>query len=205
MEEIKQEVKQEEKVEYVTKKDFDALQNILLEALGKKEKETPKEEVNFDTNLKKIEEEKITKEQMKREIELQNYFEDDKLYNYSEDEKRAMVNLSTDEIELVNLNKLSKDNDILEFLSNSQRREIDKVLKEGSKQDKLNFKYKFMEYYIEAKDKFIKFEDKKNKEIGVNLSKNGINTNNNDSINLNSIRNLRLKNQVQQLIEKGVI
>jgi len=205
MEEVKQEVKQEEKVEYVTKKDFDALQNILLEALGKKEKETPKEEVNFDTNLKKIEEEKITKEQMKREIELQNYFEDDKLYNYSEDEKRAMVNLSTDEIELVNLNKLSKDNDILEFLSNSQRREIDKVLKEGSKQDKLNFKYKFMEYYIEAKDKFIKFEDKKNKEIGVNLSKNGINTNNNDSINLNSIRNLRLKNQVQQLIEKGVI
>jgi hypothetical protein len=205
MEEVKQEVKQEEKVEYVTKKDFDALQNILLEALGKKEKEQPKEEVNFDTNLKKIEEEKITKEQMKREIELQNYFEDDKLYNYSEDEKRAMVNLSTDEIELVNLNKLSKDNDILEFLSNSQRKEIDKVLKEGSKQDKLNFKYKFMEYYIEAKDKFIKFEDKKNKEIGVNLSKNGINTNNNDSINVNSIRNLRLRNQVQQLIEKGAI
>jgi hypothetical protein len=62
-----------------------------------------------------------------------------------------------------------------------------------------------MEYYIEAKDKFIKFEDKKNKEIGVNLSKNGINTNNNDSINVNSIRNLRLRNQVQQLIEKGAI
>lgn len=204
MEENKMEVKQEDKIEYVTKKDFDALQSLLIEALGTK-KQQPKEEVSFDTNLRNIEEEKQTRENIKREIELQDFFDDDMLYDYTEDEKLAMVNLSKDEIELTNIRKLSNNSDVLEHLSNSQRKEIDKVLKDGSKQDKLNFKYTFIEYYKEALEKFINQQEKIDKELGKHLSKQGVNIHNKDSFNVDSIRNPRLRNQVQQLKEKGAI
>ena len=137
MDDTKIENKQEEKVEYVTKKDFDSLQNTLLELLSKKEKEEVKP--TYDSNLETIKKENLTKEQMKNELVLDEFFEDANLYNYTEDEKRAMVNISKEELELINMNKLSSYDDINKFMSKSQQREIDNVLKNGSKQDKLNF------------------------------------------------------------------
>jgi hypothetical protein len=205
MEDNKPEVKQEEKVEYVTKKDFEALQNILLEALGKKEKEEVKP--TFDSNLEAIKKENLTKEQMKHELALDEFFEDANLYNYTEDEKRAMVNISKEELELINMNKLSSYDDINKFMSKAQQREIDTVLKNGSKQDKLNFKYTFLDYFKEAKEKFEEFNTQKEKELGVELSKKGFRTihNDNKTLQVESMKNGYLKSQIQQLQQRGII
>ncbi len=205
MEDNKSEIKQEEKVEYVTKKDFEALQNILLEALGKKEKEEVKP--TFDSNLEAIKKENLTKEQMKHELALDEFFQDANLYNYTEDEKRAMVNISKEELELINMNKLASYEDINKFMSKSQQREIDNVLKNGSKQDKLSFKYTFLDYFKEAKEKFEEFNLQKEKELGVELSKKGFRAINNDNktLQVESITNGYLKSQIQQLQQRGII
>ena len=69
-------------------------------------------------------------------------------------------------------------------MPNSQKREVDKVFKDGGKQDKLDFKYKFIEYYQEAYARYKDVElelQKKEKEAeeryGFELSKKGISTN----------------------------
>jgi hypothetical protein len=204
MEDNKIEVKQEEKVEYVSKKDFEAFQNILLEALGKKEKEEVKP--TYDSNLEAIKKENLTKEQMKHELALDEFFDDANLYNYTEDEKRAMVNISKEELELINMNKLASYEDINKFMSKSQQREIDNVLKNGSKQDKLNFKYIFLDYFKEAKEKFDEFNTQKEKELGLELSKKGFKSNiKSDEKNIDSISNHYLKNQFKSLKDKGLI
>jgi len=202
MEDNKSEVKQEEKVEYVTKKDFEALQNILLEVLGKKEKEEVKP--NFDSNLEAIKKENLTKEQMKNELVLDEFFEDANLYNYTEDEKRAMVNISKEELELINMNKLSSYDDINKFMSKSQQREIDNVLKNGSKQDKLNFKYTFLDYFKEAKDKFDEFNTQKEKELGVELSKKGYTKqgSNNNKFTIDKVNDSGLKKLLANIDSK---
>lgn len=202
MDDTKIENKQEEKVEYVTKKDFEALQNILLEALGKKEKEEVKP--TFDSNLESIKKENLTKEQMKNELVLDEFFEDANLYNYTEDEKRAMVNISKEELELINMNKLSSYDDINKFMSKSQQREIDNVLKNGSKQDKLNFKYTFLDYFKEAKDKFDEFNTQKEKELGVELSKKGYTKqgSNNNKFTIDKVNDSGLKKLLANIDSK---
>lgn len=203
MEDNKSEVKQEEKVEYVTKKDFDALVSMLLE--NKKEKEEVKP--TYDSNLEAIKKENLTKEQMKHELALDEFFEDANLYNYTEDEKRAMVNISKEELELINMNKLASYEDINKFMSKAQQREIDNVLKNGSKQDKLNFKYTFLDYFKEAKEKLDEFNLQKEKELGVELSKKGFRTINNDNktLQVETMKNSYLKSQIQQLQQRGII
>jgi hypothetical protein len=202
MEDNKSEIKQEEKVEYVTKKDFDALQNILLEVLGKKEKEEVKP--TFDSNLEAIKKENLTKEQMKHELALDEFFEDANLYNYTEDEKRAMVNISKEELELINMNKLASYEDINKFMSKSQQREIDNVLKNGSKQDKLSFKYTFLDYFKEAKDKFEEFNLQKEKELGVELSKKGYTKqgSNNNKFTIDKVNDSELKKLLANIDSK---
>jgi hypothetical protein len=202
MDDTKIENKQEEKVEYVTKKDFEALQNILLEALGKKEKEEVKP--TFDSNLESIKKENLTKEQMKNELVLDEFFEDANLYNYTEDEKRAMVNISKEELELINMNKLSSYDDINKFMSKSQQREIDNVLKNGSKQDKINFKYTFLDYFKEAKDKFDEFNTQKEKELGVELSKKGYTKqgSNNNKFTIDKVNDSGLKKLLANIDSK---
>lgn len=202
MDDTKIENKQEEKVEYVTKKDFEALQNILLEALGKKEKEEVKP--TFDSNLETIKKENLTKEQMKNELVLDEFFEDANLYNYTEDEKRAMVNVSKEELELINMNKLSSYDDINKFMSKAQQREIDNVLKNGSKQDKINFKYTFLDYFKEAKDKFDEFNLQKEKELGVELSKKGYTKqgSNNNKFTIDKVNDSGLKKLLANIDSK---
>ena len=202
MDDSKIENKQEEKVEYVTKKDFDALQNTLLELLSKKEKEEVKP--TFDSNLEAIKKENLTKEQMKHELALDEFFEDANLYNYTEDEKRAMVNISKEELELINMNKLSSYDDINKFMSKAQQREIDNVLKNGSKQDKLNFKYTFLDYFKEAKEKFDEFNTQKEKELGVELSKKGYTKqgSNNNKFTIDKVNDSELKKLLANIDSK---
>jgi len=202
MDDSKIENKQEEKVEYVTKKDFDSLQNTLLELLSKKEKEEVKP--TYDSNLETIKKENLTKEQMKNELVLDEFFEDANLYNYTEDEKRAMVNISKEELELINMNKLSSYDDINKFMSKSQQREIDNVLKNGSKQDKLNFKYTFLDYFKEAKDKFDEFNTQKEKELGVELSKKGYTKqgSNNNKFTIDKVNDSELKKLLANIDSK---
>ena len=202
MDDSKIENKQEEKVEYVTKKDFDALQNTLLELLSKKEKEEVKP--TYDSNLETIKKENLTKEQMKNELVLDEFFEDANLYNYTEDEKRAMVNISKEELELINMNKLSSYDDINKFMSKAQQREIDNVLKNGSKQDKLNFKYTFLDYFKEAKDKFDEFNTQKEKELGVELSKKGYTKqgSNNNKFTVDNVNDSELKKLLANIDSK---
>jgi len=200
MEDNKSEVKQEEKVEYVTKKDFDALVSMLLE--NKKEKEEVKP--TYDSNLEAIKKENLTKEQMKHELALDEFFEDANLYNYTEDEKRAMVNISKEELELINMNKLASYDDINKFMSKSQQREIDNVLKNGSKQDKLSFKYTFLDYFKEAKDKFEEFNLQKEKELGVELSKKGYTKqgSNNNKFTIDKVNDSGLKKLLANIDNK---
>jgi hypothetical protein len=200
MEDNKSEVKQEEKVEYVTKKDFDALVSMLLE--NKKEKEEVKP--TYDSNLETIKKENLTKEQMKHELALDEFFDDANLYNYTEDEKRAMVNISKEELELINMNKLSSYDNINKFMSKAQQREIDNVLKNGSKQDKLNFKYTFLDYFKEAKDKFDEFNTQKEKELGVELSKKGYTKqgSNNNKFTIDKVNDSGLKKLLANIDSK---
>ena len=200
--ENKQEVKQEEKVEYATKKDFDVIQNTLLELLSKKEKEEVKP--TYDSNLEAIKKENLTKEQMKHELALDEFFEDSNLYNYTEDEKRAMVNISKEELELINMNKLASYDDINKFMSKAQQREIDNVLKNGSKQDKLNFKYTFLDYFKEAKEKFDEFNTQKEKELGVELSKKGYTKqgSNNNKFTIDKVNDSGLKKLLANIDSK---
>jgi len=202
MDDSKIENKQEEKVEYATKKDFDALQNTLLELLSKKEKEEVKP--NFDSNLEAIKKENLTKEQMKHELALDEFFEDSNLYNYTEDEKRAMVNISKEELELINMNKLASYDNINKFMSKAQQREIDNVLKNGSKQDKLNFKYTFLDYFKEAKEKFDEFNTQKEKELGVELSKKGYTKqgSNNNKFTIDKVNDSELKKLLANIDSK---
>jgi hypothetical protein len=202
MDDSKIENKQEEKVEYATKKDFDALQNTLLELLSKKEKEEVKP--TYDSNLEAIKKENLTKEQMKHELALDEFFEDSNLYNYTEDEKRAMVNISKEELELINMNKLSSYDNINKFMSKAQQREIDNVLKNGSKQDKLNFKYTFLDYFKEAKEKFDEFNTQKEKELGVELSKKGYTKqgSNNNKFTIDKVNDSELKKLLANIDSK---
>ncbi len=199
MDDNKPEVKQEEKLDYVTKEE---LKNILLEVLGKKEKEEVKP--TFDSNLEAIKKENLTKEQMKHELALDEFFEDSNLYNYTEDEKRAMVNISKEELELINMNKLASYDDINKFMSKSQQREIDNVLKNGSKQDKLSFKYTFLDYFKEAKDKFEEFNLQKEKELGVELSKKGYTKqgSNNNKFTIDKVNDSGLKKLLANIDNK---
>lgn len=202
MDDSKIENKQEEKVEYATKKDFDALQNTLLELLSKKEKEEVKP--TYDSNLEAIKKENLTKEQMKHELALDEFFEDSNLYNYTEDEKRAMVNISKEELELINMNKLASYDNINKFMSKAQQREIDNVLKNGSKQDKLNFKYTFLDYFKEAKEKFDEFNTQKEKELGVELSKKGYTKqgSNNNKFTIDKVNDSELKKLLANIDSK---
>jgi hypothetical protein len=141
---------------------------------------------------------------MKNELVLDEFFEDANLYNYTEDEKRAMVNISKEELELINMNKLSSYDDINKFMSKSQQREIDNVLKNGSKQDKLNFKYTFLDYFKEAKDKFDEFNTQKEKELGVELSKKGYTKqgSNNNKFTIDKVNDSGLKKLLANIDSK---
>jgi len=169
---------------------------------SKKEKEEVKP--TYDSNLEAIKKENLTKEQMKHELALDEFFEDSNLYNYTEDEKRAMVNISKEELELINMNKLASYDDINKFMSKAQQREIDNVLKNGSKQDKLNFKYTFLDYFKEAKEKFDEFNTQKEKELGVELSKKGYTKqgSNNNKFTIDKVNDSGLKKLLANIDSK---
>ena len=183
------EIVKEKEVVTVDKEVLESLVTKLNNLEAMLSKPLPQEVKEEPSKLKSLinekKEENTIKEQVRKEYELNLFFEDlprEELFN--DDEVLEMDKLSTADIELEKLAKMSANDKVLKFMPNSQKREVDKVFKDGGKQDKLDFKYKFIEYYQEAYARYKDVElelQKKEKEAeeryGFELSKKGISTN----------------------------
>ena len=185
------EVKQND---FVSKADFDELKNMLMEVLTKPQPKV--EEVKpstIEANKIAIEEEKSLQNKLKQEIMLQDFFEDDSLYNYSEDEKRAFVGASKEEIEVENLKRLLTNNDVVSLMTNKEVKKYNEVMKNGSLNDKLAIKYDFLESFKEAKEKLDVINKKKEEEFGVELSKKGYSTKTSDTFTIDKVNDSGLR------------
>ena len=185
------EVKQND---FVSKADFERLENMLMEVLTKPAKvEEVKQPSTIEANKLAIEEEKSLQSKMKQEIMLQDFFEDDSLYNYNEDEKRAFTGASKEEIEVENLKRLLANNDIVSLISNKEVKKYNEVMKNGSLNDKLAMKFDFLESFKEAKTKLDAINKKKEEEFGVELSKKGYSTKTSNKFTIDKVNDSGLK------------
>lgn len=194
------EVKQND---FVSKADFDELKNMLMEVLTKPQ---PKiEEVKpstIEANKIAIEEEKSLQSKLKQEIMLQDFFEDDSLYNYSEDEKRAFVGASKEEIEVENLKRLLTNNDVVSLMTNKEVKKYNEVMKNGSLNDKLAIKYDFLESFKEAKEKLDIINKKKEEELGVELSRKGYSKKTSDTFTVDKVNDSGLRKLLANIDSK---
>ena len=187
-----EEVKQND---FVSKADFDELKNMLMEVLTKPQPkvEEVKQPSTIEANKLAIEEEKSLQSKMKQEIILQDFFEDDSLYNYSEDEKRAFTGASKEEIEVENLKRLLKSSEVVSLIPNKEVKKYNEVMKNGSLNDKLAMKFDFLESFKEAKEKLDIINKKKEEEFGVELSKKGYSTKTSDKFTIDKVNDSGLK------------
>ena len=183
------------------KKQIEELKSLI----SSKEKDVTKT-VTYEDNLAKVKEEEFNKEQLRKEIALDDFFNDPALYHYTEEEKRAFTGLTKEETELANMKYLYGNKKVLEHLSREQLRRMDDVFKNGSTKEKLDFKFDFLESYKEGLDKFNKFNHEKEIELGVELSKKGYQQKNNDNVfDVNSIKTPNLRRSYVILKERGII
>mgnify|MGYP003508250661 CR=1 FL=1 len=180
------EVKQND---FVSKADFERLENMLMEVLTKPQPkvEEVKQPSTIEANKLAIEEEKSLQSKMKQEIMLQDFFEDDSLYNYNEDEKRAFTGASKEEIEVENIKRLLNSSDVISLMPNKEVKKYNEVMKNGSLNDKLAMKFDFLESFKEAKEKLDNINKKKEEEFGVELSKKGYSTKKSDTFTVDKI------------------
>jgi len=210
------EIEKKDEVVTISKVDFDSLVSKLdkLETIisNSTQKEVAKEDSSRLTEILQLkQEENNIKEQAKHEYELNLFFQDlPREELFSEDEVLVMDKLNSEEVEIEKLKKMSANDKVLKFMPTSQRKEIEKVFKDGSTKDKLNIKYKFIDSYKEAYAKFkdvqaelLKKEKEAEERYGLELSKKGISTNNNNQkrLTIDDIRNEDVKKVFAKFIK----